>query len=381
MKLSAPTLKTGVPCSACGAMVVVSPTLRWTKMQCPKCRAVISLSNPRTAEASPRGELAGQTPPERAEATRLEARLSTLEARVDSLELMLRDQKALQQAPRRALGLEPVETAQGLESQTAENREPKEEEPDRGSKGKIGFEALREVIGAMPINPGETQPERRTPDPLFEEPVWIAKPDRTVYDGADTGLLPAKASGRFNEILKRLEKAKASDAAPEGLRASVAPEPVPSLEDDQLKAPPENQMLEKLSVVTPGEVAIRVKEGDAKAILFGQWLGLVFIKAGWTVAAFEARPLPPEDRNLTLLIGGSFPFPKSAAAIHSAVVAAGWELAFGIDPTSDSPVPTLIVPRRPVERSDGLEANEQRPSLDEKLTDDSPTNCAEMGNS
>src|ERR1700677_3495601 len=86
MKPDAPTPKRGVLCSACGAMVVVSPGLRWTKMQCPKCRAVTALPNPRTEAPSPGGERAGRAPPERLEGKRFEARLSTLETRLASLE-------------------------------------------------------------------------------------------------------------------------------------------------------------------------------------------------------------------------------------------------------------------------------------------------------
>jgi hypothetical protein len=187
--------------------------------------------------------------------------------------------------------------------------------------------------------------------------IKMARAIQTVCDPTEQEFLPAIADARFSEIAKRLQKTE-DYAAPLGsAHVSAAPEPVRTPEDEQFKAASEDRIVEKLMQITAGKVAIRVKEGDTEAILFGEWLGLVFIKAGWIVTSFEARPLPPEDQNLTLAISGNFPFPKRASTIHSALAAAGLGLAFGIDPASDSPIPTIIVPRRPVEDKGQTEAD------------------------
>jgi hypothetical protein len=324
MKRSTPPRKTVAPCSACGAMVVVSPTARWTKMQCPKCRAVIALPSSGMAgpipEASPQGEPAGKAPPGDPEATHLEARVSTLEARLASLEQELMVLKS-----------------------------PKAAQADQDRKAETG----------------DRRPERPPCEP-HQEAVGIDRGDQSAGPWARQEFLPAKAREGFPEIAEGLRKAEEPEATPESSRTNGARRPARSLKEERLKAPLEERMVQKLAEITAGEVAIRVKQGDTEAILFGEWLGLTFIKAGWTVTKFEARPLPPEDRNLSLAISGNFPFPKRASTIHRALAVAGLELVFGIDSTSDSPVPTLVVPRRPVEESDDTGVDAPRSSPDAK---------------
>lgn len=353
MKLAAPRPKTGVLCSACGATVVVSPTLRWTKMQCPKCRAVTALPNPRPEgpipEEAPQGGLAGKEPPERLEATQFEARLSTLETRLASLEQELTSLRA-----------------------------PQDTEAERDRRAKTGAEISsrdRGIHEATGTNGKERQPEDRPPGVLHWEAIMMAQADKTVCDQVKQEILPSKASERFSQIANRLRMSEESDWTPGNSSASAAA--AQALEDEPLKEASEDRMVEKLAEIKAGKVAIRVKEGNTEAILFGEWLGLVFIKAGWTVTAFEARPLPPEEQNLTLAIGGNFPFPKRASTIHCALAAAGLGLVFGIDPMSDSPIPTLIVPRRPMEESDQAEADAQEDSPKMVLAADSPEDGSE----
>ena len=187
-------------------------------------------------------------------------------------------------------------------------------------------------------------------------------------------VLPGKANERFLEIAKRLGRTEEPRATAHHSRVSGAQEAAQALEGEWFTPPSEDRILQKLAEITAGEVAIRVKEGDTEAILFGEWLGLVFIKAGWTVPTFEACPLPPEEQNLTLSISANYPFPKKASTIHSALAAAGVGLVFGVDPTSDSPIPTLIVPRRPVGASDRTWA--AAPRFDE-LAGNSPEKARE----
>jgi len=137
--------------------------------------------------------------------------------------------------------------------------------------------------------------------------------------------------------------------------ASGAPDPA-QLESDPLDATDEERMVETLGEMLAGKVAIRVEKDDADALHFGEWLGHVFMKAGWTVTTLQACLLPQEEQNLTLATSGNFPFPKMAATIHRAFAAVGLGLVFGIDPMSDSPIPTLVVPRKPAEESYRLKA-------------------------
>ena len=311
MSMSTPSPKSGVPCSACGAILVVSPTARWKKMQCPKCRAVITLPNPNAArpalETSGRGAVTDKTAPGRPE----EARISAMEARLALLEKEL------------------VSLRRDRKAETGDRRETGLERPARDAS-------------------------------FFRDAIWTAPPDRTLGDRADEGLAVANGGAKLLEIEKQPAKAERADVLPENSPADGPPKPVLALADERFVPPSEDRILQKLAEMTAGEVAIRVKEGDTEAILFGEWLGLAFIKAGWTVPSFEAHPLPPKDQNLTLSISGNFPFPKRASMIHSALTAAGLALAFAIDPTSHSPIPILIVPRRPVGTSDRAEVDPQR---------------------
>jgi hypothetical protein len=290
MKHTAPLPKTGVSCSACGARVVVSATLRGAKMQCPKCRAVIALPDPRMAgpipEAGPAGESVGKAPTDRPEAARVEARLSTLEVRVALLEQELVSLKFARRAP---------------------------SEPEAPA------------APAAPPFEGQADPASRT-----AEVAWKRLPEiRAPWRGAGT-----------------------IGAVCDGSRESGTEEPAPLFDNDRLDAAAEGRMIQTLAEFTGGKVAIRVKEGDAEAFHFGQWLGRVFVTAGWIVTTLETAPLLPEEQNLTLAMSGNFPFPRTVSAIQRALAAAGLRLAFGIDPVNKSPVPTLIVPRWPPEEND-----------------------------
>jgi hypothetical protein len=127
----------------------------------------------------------------------------------------------------------------------------------------------------------------------------------------------------------------------ERVPASGAPEPA-QLEIEPLGATDEERMVETLGEMRAGKVAIREEKDDTDALHFGEWLGHVFMRAGWTVTTLQACPLPREEQNLTLATSGNFPFPKMAATIHRAFAAVGLGLVFGIDPMSDSPIPTLV---------------------------------------
>ena len=320
-------------------------------MQCPKCRAVIALPSPGMAgpvpEASPQGEPAGQAPPGDPEATHLETRLSTLEARLASLEQELTALKS----PKAA------QADQDRKAETGDRRSETHPFPPDASGPAPTPKGSAES--------GDRRPERPPCGP-DQEAVGMDRADQIAGPWARQEFLPAKAREGFPEIAERPRKTEESEATPESSRTNGAGRLARALKEERLKAPLEERMVQKLAEITAGEVAIRVKEGDTEAILFGEWLGLTFIKAGWTVTKFEARPLPPEDRNLSLAISGNFPFPKRASTIHRALAVAGLELAFGIDSTSDSPVPTLVVPRRPVEESEDSEVDAPRSSPDAK---------------
>jgi hypothetical protein len=331
-------------------MVVVSPTAKWTKMQCPKCRAVIAFPSPGMAgpslEAGPRGEPAGQAPGD-PEAAHLETRLSTLEARLVSLEQELTTLKSLKAA----------QADQNRQAETGDRKSETRPFPSGASGPAPTPKGLAET--------GNRELERPPCGP-HQETFGVDRADQIAGPWARQEFLPAKAREGFPEKAERPRKAEESETTPESSRTNGARRLDRALKEQRLKAPLEERMVQKLAEITAGEVAIRVKEGDTEAILFGEWLGLTFIKAGWTVTKFEARPLPPEDRNLSLAISGNFPFPKRASTIHRALAVAGLELVFGIDSTSDSPVPTLVVPRRPVEESGDAEVDAPRSLPDAK---------------
>jgi hypothetical protein len=350
MRLAAPIPKTGVVCSACGAMVVIRPSLRWTKMQCPKCRAVTALPNSNAAEPipeKPQAEVAGSPAPERPEAARFEARLSTLEARLVSLEQELeiaRNRKA--------------ETGLGALSHNHESALETAEVLGHALDAKG-------VAGESGRERSEIQPRHHGSSASLQQAIEMAQADEAACDPEEQESPPAKASESLSEIAMPMpQNAEAAETAtaPSTTNTSTEPEPVLTLDDEGFKAAAEDRMVEKLEGNAAGQVAIRVKAGDTEAILFGEWLGLVFIRAGWTVTAFEARPLPPEEQDLTLAISGNFPFPKKASTIHSALAEAGLGLVFGFDSTSDSPIPTLIVPRRPAAKSDQSRVDAQQSS-------------------
>jgi len=344
---SAPTPKSGVACSACGAVVRINPALRWTKMQCPKCRAVTTLPTARAEEPIPKEshqeKTTDEAPSERSEAARLEARLSTLEARLALVEKELRNRAGTAEAEaedsRRSPDGASHELAPGATVSVHGAAETAEAQSRR--RGIRGAAIARET------NRSEALPARQPPGASFHDGIGMTQPCQTVCRLPEQGLLSEQARGKFPEMAKWLGE---TDEAPESFRASDPAEPALVPPNEPFTAPPEDGMLQKLAEITAGEVAIRVKEGDTEAILFGEWLGLVFIKAGWSVPTFEARQFSPDDQNLTLSVSRNFPFPKKVSAIHSALAAAGLGLTFGIDPTSDSPIPTLMVPRRPMEK-------------------------------
>ena len=366
MKLASPSLKTGVPCSACGAMVLVRPGLRWTKMQCPKCRAVTALPSPGMAEplleAGPRSELADGPPPKRPDAAQFEARISILEARLVSLEQELASLRTLRDE-------EPVR-----------DRQPEgcPEAPKQSQCPEVADDANRNE--AQPERNGKPDAEHQKEARLDQPPgashwttVQMAQAGRVSCDPSEQELPRVKANGKHSGITE-LQIADEAGVTPGSSGASAVLEPAQAQEEEQLKAASADRMVEKLAEMAAGKIAIRVKEGDTEAILFGEWLGLLFIKAGWTVATFEARPIPPEEQNLTLAISGNFPFPKRASTIHAALSAAGLGLDFGIDPASTSPIPTIIVPRRPVKENGHVIEDAPRASRERESRGDLATN-------
>jgi hypothetical protein len=282
----------------------------------------------------------------------LEARLSTLEARLASLE--------------QELEIARKQNAEMLADVSSRSRESSTETAEVLGRAQDKKSSTEGNAGEQ----NQTRPGHIGRSPLFQRAIEMAQADQTGNSLEEQKSPPAKVDARPSEIA--MPTPTLNTGAPPAV-TNAEPRPVLTLEDAGFKAAAEDRMVEKLEGNAAGQVAIRVKAGDTEAILFGEWLGLVFIKAGWTVTAFEARPIPAEDQDLTLAISGNFPFPKKASTIHSALAEAGLGLVFGFDHTSDSPVPTLIVPRRPAAKSDLAKVDAQQSSPNIKSGGDSGT--------
>jgi hypothetical protein len=147
--------------------------------------------------------------------------------------------------------------------------------------------------------------------------------------------------------LKRFaEHAAAPAAAPGPKNGHAVGGPSRPVAGEPLDPGVVERMVQTLAEVPAGRIAMQVEDGDREAERFGEWLEHVFTRSGWTVTALKAQPLPPEQQSLALLASGNYPAPKLVSTVHRAFGAAGLGLVLAIDPMSDSPVPTLIVPRR-----------------------------------
>jgi hypothetical protein len=129
--------------------------------------------------------------------------------------------------------------------------------------------------------------------------------------------------------------------APEPV-ASVAVQPVAPLEPALAEA-----MIAILAEAAPNQAAFLARAGDAEALQFAEALADIFTRAGWTVTEIVAQPLPAEERQLSLRMSAAMSEPKVATTIHRAFGAAGFALAFEIDPERGSAVPVVVLPRRP----------------------------------
>jgi hypothetical protein len=242
-------------------MLAMSAALRRRKVQCPKCREVITLPDPAEAVA-----LAAPAAAEPAVATAQEdLRLAAIEARLAALEHTI------------------------------------------------------EMMQATPHEAPATTPVARSgPPPL---------------DGAGDYDLPRFRT--WGSPPKRGPK-------PEPVAAVVAKPALP-IEPELAET-----MIAILAEAAPGKAAFWAREGDAEALQFAEALADVFTRAGWTVTELGAHPLPPEERHLSLRMSAIMSEPKVVTTIHRAFGAAGFALAFEIDPARASNVPVVVLPRRPL---------------------------------
>ena len=118
---------------------------------------VIPLPNRGTKESSPQGKRVGKAPEERPDTAQLEARLAMLEARLASLEreLMAQNQRA--------------------EAEGQREPQPQHQPPS----------LLLGDVRAESETRKEKQPKRLAPDPLFRDAIWMAQPERGVFDQAE----------------------------------------------------------------------------------------------------------------------------------------------------------------------------------------------------
>ncbi|MCE9610845.1 MAG: hypothetical protein K8R23_11685 [Chthoniobacter sp.] len=138
-------------CPACGGLFTISSASRKKRVQCPRCREVVTLGEP--ADVAP--ATVPDAPPEWA------ARCDQLQTRIEALEQQV---EALAVAPRPHAALladsSPMSREQLLAGDAA---------PERTVRAPVGDDAAQPVF----------RPERRTGDPLREIALIVAAGDDT----------------------------------------------------------------------------------------------------------------------------------------------------------------------------------------------------------
>jgi len=150
-------------CPACGGLFTISAASRKKRVQCPRCREVVTLDDPADAAPAPVA-----TPDWAARCDQLQARIEALEQQAEARAVAPRPHAAL------LADSSPMSRAQLLTGDAA---------PERTVRAPAGDEAAHPVL----------RPERRAGDPLREIALVVAA-------GDDTGRAIAE---NLREILAR----------------------------------------------------------------------------------------------------------------------------------------------------------------------------------
>jgi hypothetical protein len=316
--IATPVTKSGLPCPACGAMLVVGPALRRKKVQCPKCREIILLpdapADTEAAAAEPEPSASDETrTPASAPQVISEERATRIEGRLDALEGAL-----------------------ALLQRTLLQLTREQEKPSRPAAEKDPVE-YRETP-ALPLTSAPAPPTSEDFPPHFKD--WRSM---------------ARSSNAEPDELASAAPAIASPA--DEHRAAPAPAPSQNFPDEAL--------VHVLAEFPSGKISLTPTSDDAATLAFTQRLQQLFNSAGWKVLRPDSGPAKRERDKITLVTTAHLPSPKIASTIHRAFSEAALPLAFEIDPGGTSPIPLLLIPRQEAQlpRTEPLAEPAARPSL------------------
>lgn len=339
-----PTDSQEAQCPECGAVIRVAGRRR--RVQCPKCREIVTLVIPEPEKRVPKPSppvAAGPASEPAAKAGADPARLEAIEARIEALE------NAKHKAPSSSIEaiesrVQPIESAK-LEVQSAKLRAQSSKlealearlavmeegmqaasagdapsPPEKGPPDPEGAPTLsgpkdapaRSDPAESRRETAESRPEPAGTQPVFGQAVRIASPDE--LENPIPGLPP----------LSRIAKAA---TVPPGRFRWLAPDEshTPGISPAQ-----EDVLLHNLRTIPRQQITIRTITGNPFSLLCAESFRGIFERAGWTVHGVEEIPRTLPEPGLSLAVA-SLPVEREAAATYLALKAAGFSPAIVLD--------------------------------------------------